>query len=123
MIVTCPMDAGLLEEIEAARGRKSRSQFIREAVAEKLRGLGMTVPDDIVFPPDRAGGVRVTVKGVNHGVIVGKWSAAPTTVVGRPAASPRSERSSQMPSGKRAKKQLIKPQVKRRRRKKVSIAK
>lgn len=48
-------DAELLREIEAMRGGLSRSHFVREAVAEKLRGMGINVAEQLVNPPDRAG--------------------------------------------------------------------
>lgn len=71
------MDADLLAEIDGARGRTSRSQFVREAIGEKLRGMGFHVSDDLVYPPDRASKVRpkkktdqhVEMHGVNHGKI------------------------------------------------------
>jgi hypothetical protein len=59
------MDSDLLGEVDTARGRVSRSQFIREAIAEKLRAMGVSVPEDIVYPPDRAGNVAKVVGNKN----------------------------------------------------------
>ncbi len=55
------VDPKLLESIET--GRKTlrgmdRSQFIRDAIKEKLIAMGYEVPDDIVLPPDRAAGAK-----------------------------------------------------------------
>jgi hypothetical protein len=47
-------DAELLADIEKSRGRKDRSQFIREAIAEKLKGMGIHVREDLIYPPSRA---------------------------------------------------------------------
>ncbi len=40
-LVAFPLDENLLLEIDAARGRVSRSQWIREAIGEKLLGMGI----------------------------------------------------------------------------------
>lgn len=61
------MDAELLEDIEGARGHTSRSQFIREAIVEKLRGMGMKISEDMVFPPDRVS-VVARVSGMKNTV-------------------------------------------------------
>jgi hypothetical protein len=57
--IGCQVDEMLLSEIEGARGRKGRSQFVREAIAEKLSKMGFVVNDKMVFPPDR---VSITTK-------------------------------------------------------------
>lgn len=47
-------DDDFVKMLDSARGRNSRSLFIREAVAEKLRTLGQVVSEDLVYAPDRA---------------------------------------------------------------------
>lgn len=51
--IGCQVDEKLLWAVERGRGRKDRSLFVREAIAEKLRSLGIRVPDELVYPPDR----------------------------------------------------------------------
>jgi len=92
-LITCPMEAELLQEIEGARGHSSRSQFIREAIAEKLRGMGYKVREDIVFPPDRAGNVAK---------IVGNKNTLNQTFT--PASSARLSKHANYPKPKRKKK-------------------
>ncbi len=48
-------DSRLVATVDRARQqlRQDRSLFIREAVAEKLRGMGYDIPDDWVMPPMR----------------------------------------------------------------------
>jgi len=48
-------DIRFLKEIERARGRTARSQFIRDALVEKLGALDIAVPAEFVVAPDRAG--------------------------------------------------------------------
>ena len=48
-------DNRFLKEIERARGRMARSQFIRDALGEKLVALDIPVPAEFVVAPDRAG--------------------------------------------------------------------
>jgi hypothetical protein len=45
----------LIEKIDGARGSRTRSQFCREAIAEKLRGMGLAVAEHETASPDRAG--------------------------------------------------------------------
>lgn len=47
------IDIRLEALLDRARRRKDRSQFIREAISEKLEGLGIHVPEDLIFAPDR----------------------------------------------------------------------
>jgi hypothetical protein len=76
-LISCPMDADLLSEIDGKRGRKSRSQFIREALAEKLKSLGIAVPDSLIYPPDRVS-KKVKIKQTGGGSIhVGDVNIAP----------------------------------------------
>ena len=48
------MDIGLASELDRARGRKDRSQFVREAIAEKLKRMKIRVPESLIYPPPRA---------------------------------------------------------------------
>ena len=47
-------DAELIRDLDRARGRTDRSQFVKEAIADKLKKMGIVVPDDLVYPPARA---------------------------------------------------------------------
>jgi hypothetical protein len=53
--IGCQADEELKRDIDMARGRRDRSLYIREAIAEKLRNDGFKVSEDLVYPPDRAG--------------------------------------------------------------------
>lgn len=51
------VDPKLLAAIEDGRRKlrgMDRSQFIRDALKEKLQGMGYEIPDEIVLPTDRA---------------------------------------------------------------------
>jgi hypothetical protein len=48
-------DQAFMEKIDKARGTRARSEFCRQAIAEKLRGLGFDVPESEITPPDRTG--------------------------------------------------------------------
>ena len=48
------IDVGLAAELDRARGRKDRSQFVREAIAEKLKRMKIRVPESLIYPPPRA---------------------------------------------------------------------
>ena len=48
------LDSQLLRDIDIARGRKDRSQFIREAIAEKLTRMGIRIPESLIYAPARA---------------------------------------------------------------------
>jgi|GEM_PF-5564447 len=48
------VDEKMLAEIDSARGFKDRSQFVREAIAEKLASLGIKVAESLIYPPPRA---------------------------------------------------------------------
>lgn len=48
------VDEKMLAEIDSARGFKDRSQFVREAIAEKLATLGVKVAESLIYPPPRA---------------------------------------------------------------------
>jgi len=40
-LIGFPIDSGFLAKLDAARGRKSRSQFIREAIFREVKSLGL----------------------------------------------------------------------------------
>lgn len=42
------------------RVRLHRSQFIRDAILEKLQRMGIKVVDDLALPPDRAGQILLS---------------------------------------------------------------
>lgn len=52
-------DLELVRELDRGRGRKDRSQFIREAIAAKLEGHGIRVCEDLIYPPMRSARVAV----------------------------------------------------------------
>ena len=54
-MIGCWCEQALVEKIDRARGSRTRSQFCREAVAEKLRTMGFEVPERQIASPDRAG--------------------------------------------------------------------
>jgi hypothetical protein len=54
-MIGCWCDETFVEKIDRARRALTRSQFCRDAIAEKLRSMGVDVPDREVAHPDRAG--------------------------------------------------------------------
>ena len=54
-MIGCWCEAALVEKIDRARRTRSRSDFCREAIAEKLRILGFDVSEHETASPDRAG--------------------------------------------------------------------
>jgi hypothetical protein len=52
--IGCQADEELVAALDRARGYKDRSLFIREAIAEKLRKTGVSVPEKLIHPPPRA---------------------------------------------------------------------
>ena len=62
-MIGCWCDGAFVEKIDRARGQHTRSQFCREAIAEKLRAEGFQVADQEIASPNRAGkgGPRRTV--------------------------------------------------------------
>lgn len=51
----CHVDQRFAAEIDAARGCKSRSDFLREAIYEYLCCQGKRLPESFKHAPDRAG--------------------------------------------------------------------
>ena len=60
-------DEKLIRDVDLRRGHKDRSQFIREAIAEKLKRMGIAVPEKLVYAPPRAQIIKIF--GYNHGGI------------------------------------------------------
>jgi hypothetical protein len=54
-MIGCWCEEALVEKIDRARRSRTRSQFCREAIAEKLRTMGVDVPEHEAGSPDRAG--------------------------------------------------------------------
>jgi hypothetical protein len=54
-LIALRVDPQLLAEIDAKRGRKSRSEFLRDAVYAELEAQGTSLPSSITAAPDRAG--------------------------------------------------------------------
>ena len=52
--IGCQIDEALLALLDKARGRRGRSLFLREAIAEKLGESGYKIAEDLIYPPDRA---------------------------------------------------------------------
>jgi hypothetical protein len=59
IFVGCQADEQLIADLDRARGRKDRSQFIREAIAEKLESLGIRVPERLIYLPPRAKVIQI----------------------------------------------------------------
>src|ERR1041384_8285455 len=73
-------DAELIRDLDRARGRTDRSQFVGEAIADKLKKMGIPVPDDLVYPPARARVIQ----------FVGDSNRAPVSQIARAAEEPGS---------------------------------
>jgi len=54
-LIGCWVDSEFLSQIDLARGEKVRSQFLRDALQEKLEAAGIPVLRIKVVAPDRAG--------------------------------------------------------------------
>ena len=54
-MIGCWCEAAFVGKIDCARRSRTRSQFCREAIAEKLRILGFDVSEHETASPDRAG--------------------------------------------------------------------
>jgi hypothetical protein len=55
IMIGCWCETAFVEKIDRARGWRTRSHFCRDAIAEKLRTMGIKVPEQEVAAPDRAG--------------------------------------------------------------------
>ena len=54
-MIGCWCDESFIAKLDRARGSRTRSQFCREAIADKLRAMGMDVPEQETISPDRKG--------------------------------------------------------------------
>ena len=54
-LITLHVDAALFDATEKCRGRVSRSQWLRDAILEKLKREGLELPEEAAFAPDRSG--------------------------------------------------------------------
>jgi hypothetical protein len=66
MFIGCQADEQLISDLDRARGRKDRSQLIREAIADKLQQLGIRVPENLIYPPPRAKIIQITGDNNRH---------------------------------------------------------
>jgi hypothetical protein len=63
-MVGCWCSTEFVEKIDTAKGPRTRSQFCRDALYEKLLALGIEVDEAESYPPDRTGkgGPRYKIK-------------------------------------------------------------
>ena len=54
MLIAAALEKEMIALMDSVRGRKSRSQYLREAIGEKLQEHGYTIPDSWISSPDRA---------------------------------------------------------------------
>ncbi|WP_193214953.1 hypothetical protein [Luteolibacter marinus] len=54
-LITLHVDGRLFEAAEKCRRGSPRSQWIRDAILEKLQREGIEIPDEAAFAPDRSG--------------------------------------------------------------------
>ena len=54
-LLTLHVSDELLGAVEQCRKGRPRSQWIRDAILEKLRREGIEIPDEAALPPDRSG--------------------------------------------------------------------
>jgi hypothetical protein len=57
-LMPVPVDEQFLKELDAGLARagyRNRSQFVRDAIVEKLKRAGFSMPKELALPPTRAG--------------------------------------------------------------------
>jgi Arc/MetJ-type ribon-helix-helix transcriptional regulator len=57
-LMPIPVDEQFLRELDAGltrAGYRNRSQFVRDAILEKLKRAGISLPTDLALPPQRTG--------------------------------------------------------------------
>lgn len=57
-LMPIPVDEQFLKELDAGMARagyRNRSQFVRDAIIEKLKRAGISLPPELAMPPLRAG--------------------------------------------------------------------
>jgi len=65
VLMPIPVDTKFLRELDSGMqraGYKNRSQFVRDAVVEKLKRAGVTIPKELAMPPGRVGKNRPDTK-------------------------------------------------------------
>jgi hypothetical protein len=55
ILIAAALEQDMLALMDSTRGGRSRSQYLREAIAEKLALQGFKIPAFWINPPDRAG--------------------------------------------------------------------
>lgn len=71
-LIPVPASDDFIEELNKGfklAGYSNRSQFIRDAIIEKLKGLGVKVPPALANPPDRlrkGGPLKYNITRANH---------------------------------------------------------
>lgn len=83
VLIGCHVDAAFAAAIDRARGGKSRSDFLREALFSYLASCGITIPEALKYAPDRTG----------KGGRPKKPSIAAVPGVGKPAEKPAAKKS------------------------------
>jgi len=71
VLMPIPVDTKFLKELDSGMqraGYKNRSQFVRDAVVEKLKRAGVTIPKELAMPPDRVGRMRAAEAKVRYPV-------------------------------------------------------
>jgi len=64
-LMPIPVDEQFLRELDAGLGRagyQNRSQFVRDAIVEKLKRAGVSIPKELAMPPNRLGKAGAPVK-------------------------------------------------------------
>jgi len=76
--VGCYMTPDFLVQIDQARGELSRSQFLRDAIFEKLDSLGFAIAREKVIAPDRTGKGGPKKKAVKPAMVQDVVSSRPS---------------------------------------------
>lgn len=105
-MLTFAVSRTLLDRVEAARADRpgqSRSQFVREALRDKLVALGYAVPAEAVVAPDRAGkGGRKRAGRPSSAAQVERLASAETARLVRRIAHARARKRPGVPAPPRA---------------------
>jgi hypothetical protein len=101
-LIGCHIDNDFAAEIDAARGSKSRSDFLREAIWKYLESTGKRLPPQYKHAPDRAGkGGRPRKIAVTPSSMMNE---EPGEVARQMQASAKASAQTVYPKGNRAKK-------------------
>jgi hypothetical protein len=55
ILIGAALDAGMIATMDKLRGGVTRSQYVRQAIAEKMQAEGYKVPQEWIYAPDRTG--------------------------------------------------------------------